>query len=130
MIIIRYTPPNELDISGSPHSLQSLKFGFTELAEGKHVQVEFMGKTDEDPTPYDQILGQLKGVVTSGPIKVSISDNYVLIEGSKKSFDIFASFFDFDEDTPVGYHNYHDALWGHESVHPESMPLVIGVNSQ
>jgi hypothetical protein len=64
-------------------------------------------------------------VVSSGPVRVSVAGNVLTATGSPDMLRRFASFFDFAEDTPAGFHQHHEWWNGNEYIDPESRPLVI-----
>ena len=61
------------------------------------------------------------------PICVSIEDETMVITSSHRWLDVLSSYFDFRETSKPGYHVNLDVHWGHESVHPDCIDTIIGI---
>ncbi|HLQ24577.1 MAG TPA: hypothetical protein VK138_01720 [Acidiferrobacterales bacterium] len=127
MILVSYTPQDELDISGSASDLQAVRAQLLALAQGSNTQFVVEADKEATPKPYLRSLSAIKGRVTVGPIRVSVIDDSVEVEGSKDSFLGFASFFDFDKNSLQGEHTHHEYYEGNQFVHPLSVPLVVSI---
>lgn len=129
MLRISFTPPDELDISGTAPALKAVLAQLNALANGDETEVFIPVDKNANPAPYDESLNALVGHVTTGPTKVSVIDNCLEVVGSQASFAEFASFFSFDEYTSEGAHNHHEYFDGNTYIHPKSVPLVISIRS-
>jgi hypothetical protein len=49
------------------------------------------------------------------------------IKGSKENLEIFAAWFESDENTPSNYHSHYEYFEGNEYIDSESMPLIIRI---
>lgn len=99
------------------------------LAQGKMTGCLVEADTMASSAPYAHTLNSLIGHVTTGPTKVFVIEGNVEILGSKQSFDVFASFFNFDEGVSPGTHNHHEYYEGNVYVDSKSVPLVVSVRS-
>jgi hypothetical protein len=129
MICISFTPPDELDISGTEQDLKAVFAQLNTLANGEETEVFIVADKNTNPAPYDEALNALIGRVTTGPTKVSVFDKNIEVIGSQASFVGFASFFSFDEGAAQGAHNHHEYYEGNPYVHPQSVPLIVSVRS-
>ena len=127
MIKIIYTPPNELDISGSVSEMTNIKNNLLSFSEESSTEYTIKADKDIDPSPYEKALKSLKVHVTSGPTKISVANEQVIVEGSRSSFEVFASYFNFSEGDLPGSHNHHEYFKGDDYIHPDSVPAVIGI---
>jgi len=128
MTKIVYTPPDELYISGSISEIAKIRTKLLSLSDGTVNEIIVEAETDFDPSPYKKALNIIKGNVTGGPIKISVVNDVVIVEGSKESFDTFSSYFDFDVNDKSGSHRHHEYFEGDSYVLPNSVPMVIGIN--
>lgn len=127
---IRYTPPNDLCISGSVAELQAVRGQLLQLAQdpGAPDTVRLDLPTDGDPTPYAQWLGELLIASGVGPVRVAVIEERRLeIIAAPELLAVFASFWDFAPDSASGLHNHHEYDDGSETIAPDSLPLVIQV---
>lgn len=129
MVRIFYAPPKELEISGTVKALHDIREALMALARGEESAASIQADASADPEPYDQAIGLLNLKVADGPIRVFVSTRGMEVEGSKESFDVFASFFDFHEDAKPGTHYHHDSLGNEGYVHPDSIPLVVAIRA-
>jgi hypothetical protein len=130
MIFISYTPPDELEISGTTQDLKGVLTRLESLANGDQMEVFIEADKNANPAPYDEGLNALIARVTAGPTKVSVFGGHVEVVGSQASFDRFASFFQFDEHVSIGEHHHHEYYTGDSYIHPDSVPLVIGIRRE
>jgi hypothetical protein len=129
MIRISYTPPSDLEVSGTQGELQALKAELEALAQGTKTQILVKADAKANSAPYDHILISFIGRVTAGPTRVSVTERTLEVVGSKESFDGFASFFSFNDDNSTGAHSHHEYYEGNHYVHPQSIPLVISIRT-
>ncbi len=127
MVVISYSPPDELEIAGTVQDLHALHDVIVALGSGRKTEACIAADAAADPRPYGQAVGSLMLKVTAGPIRVSVSLRGMEVEGSRESFEVFASFFDFDDGAQPGAHYHHDFLGDERYVHPDSIPLVVAV---
>lgn len=130
MIVISYTSPDELEISGTAQDLTVVLTQLNFLANGEQTEVFIEANKNARPAPYDEVLNALIARVTAGPTKVSVFGKHVEVVGSQTFFDSFASFFRFDEHASTGEHHHHEYYEGNSYVHPDSVPLVVGIWSK
>lgn len=129
MIVILYSSPNELEISGTTSDLRAIRDVMIALGSGNGTGACIVADAAANPQPYGQAIGSLTLNVTGGPIRISVSQRGMEVEGSRESFEVFASFFDFDDQAKPGTHYHHDFLGNESYVHPESVPLVVAVGA-
>ena len=128
MIEIRYSPPNELDISGTADELQTVRREILNLIESNLEQISFAADLSVAPSPYESALVKLVVVKGECPTKISLTDEKeIQVEGTADCLEGFASFFDFKPDVGKGAHSHFEYYDGNEWVAPDSIPLVISV---
>jgi DUF1680 family protein len=128
MIEIRYSPPDELDLSGTVDELQQLKNAIHHLLLSDETIYVAAAATQIDPHPYQTALAQFEIVKGRGSIHASVIDTKKLqITGSPKSLEVFATYFDFDQESLGGAHNHFEYFAGNDWIDSDSLPLVIGV---
>lgn len=127
MIEIRYTPPDELDVAGSPDELESIRRRILDSV-GARNEITLEADAAIDPTPYEAALARLTIAEGRGPAKVTVRDEIeVRIEGSREALEALASYFYFGRDARAGAHAHYEYYGGADLIDPESVPLVISV---
>ncbi len=126
MIRISFTPPNELDISGTPDELQEIRAAILKVATEAPTNLEVAADQVFDPRPYERRLYFFRIYLEPGPVRVSVEDDAVHVVGSETSLEAFASFFNFSDNDPPGSHFHHEYYDGNEWIHDKSIPLVVG----
>ena len=132
MIEIRFSDSDyggEIELSGLPKDLIDIQQSIRNLIQNKNQQVCVVKATIVDPSPYDVCLSSLSIRKNNCFIKVSVSANSLQIEGESEKLEIFADWFEFDDNTWSGYHLHFD-YYGNESwVEANSSSLVISVRN-
>ena len=127
MIGIRYTPPNELDVAGSPDELESIRRRILDSVE-THDGIALEADATIDPTPYEAALARMTITEGRGPAKVTVRDGIeVRVEGSREALEALASYFYFDQGAGKGAHAHYEYYGGSDLIDPDSVPLVISV---
>jgi hypothetical protein len=133
MIAIRFSPDEkyggELDLSSSPKVLRNVGQSILSLIRNEIQQSIVIEAATIDPAPYRSCLSALVIRKTAALTKVSVSATALQIEGTPENLKTLASWFNFDDTTPSGYHAHFDSLDNEESVDPTSIPLVISVRN-
>ncbi len=125
---IRYTAPNEVDISGTVEDLQTVKQLLLDVATSDSTFYEVEAETDFDPSPYASSLRRMVVIKSQGPVKATIiCDEYIQVEASGEKMEVFSSFFDFEPNTPSGHHCHHEYYEEDQYIAPDSVPLVISI---
>jgi hypothetical protein len=128
MIEIRYSAPNEVDISGTVDELQFVRREILNLTQSDASQIIIDADSDIDPAPYKSVLSKLIILKTDCSTKVSLKDEKeIQVEGSPDCLAGLASFFDFNLDDGKGAHSHYEYYEGNQWIAPDSMPLVISV---
>lgn len=131
MIEIRYSAPNELDISGTADELQSVRREIFKLAQSDASQIAFDANAAIDLEPYKSAFSKLIILKGQCPTKVSLmNEKEIKVEGSPYCLEAFASFFDFKSDAGKGAHSHYEYYEGNQWIAPGSIPLVISVKVQ
>lgn len=131
MLRIRFTKNEGCDITAKPAELRAVGEVIQRLASAGHGFHSFSGDTSLPPEPYDRILSQLTIRVASGPVCATVDGDTLTIEaGPEFLAPPFASFFNFDDDTPAGHHHHHEYFEGNDYISPKSVPLAIGVGGR
>ncbi len=124
MFCIRYAPGEGCDISGSPAELR----GVAESLAALRSSISFAADTTQSPAPYALALSSLVVQVGTGPVCATVQGSVLYVTAGPEPLEVFASCFDFEDDTPKGYHIHHEYFPGHEYIAAESVPLVISVH--
>ena len=124
---ILFTSPDELEISGSYREMKEIKVNLCSLSEGFNTELFIDADSSASPSPYERALNSIQAFVSSGPTKISVDGNKVIIEGSSESFDGLSTFFSFNEGDPSGTHNHHEYIEGDIYIHPDSIPTVMAI---
>ncbi len=119
----------QLDVAGSPKALRYLSESIFNLIDDKDRIICIVKAAIFDPTPYDICLKSLSICKSNTLIKCSVFANCLYIQGSNDKLTILASWFDFADDIPSGYHQHVDYYDGNEWIDSVSIPLVISVNA-
>jgi len=127
MIELRYSPPNELDITGTVPELDDVRTAILEAVKSTAAQVEFKADTSIDPSPYDATLSRLVVEMGTGPTKVSVTNGAIRIVGSPSSLEMLASFLNFKPDAQRGDHTHYEHYEGNQWIAPDSVPLIFSV---
>ena len=127
VIKIRYTPVEGLDLSGSPAALRGVHDQILELCRGSIDSFEVLADSTADPHPYDRPLERLRVRVASTETRISVVEQDMEVTGSRDSLEVFASWFRFEDDARPGSHLHHEPYEWNRGIHPESIPLVVGV---
>ena len=128
MIEIRYTAPDELDISGTVEELQAVRREILSLIQSDLDQVSFAADSSIEPRPYDLALKKLVIVKSQRPTEISFrNENEIHIEGAPDCLEAFASYLDFKPEAGKGVHSHYEYYDGDKWVAPDSIPLVISV---
>lgn len=127
MIKIAYTPPNELEISGSQSDMSKIQSYLLTLSENSYPDYAISADHQFDPSPYKKALSSLRIGIASGPTKITVIGAEMIIKGSVASLAVLASYFDFDKDDFAGTHNHHEYFEGNTYIHPASIPVVIRI---
>lgn len=128
MIEIRYSPPHELDLSGTVDELQQIKCAINQWLLSNEITFIAAAKTEIDPYPYQIALVQIEIIKGRGPVHASVIENKKLqIKGLPDYLDVFTSYLDFDQDSIRGAHNHFEYFEGNDWIASYSLPLVIGV---
>jgi hypothetical protein len=131
MIRIAYSsrPLGGLDLSGAPRELREVRDRILAFLESNAESLAIATDARANPCPYDRTLNGLVVQKAEELMRVNVTtDGWVDVRGSCSCLENFASYFNFDDSELAGHHS-HFAYWdGHEWIHPDSIPLVIGVS--
>ncbi|MEH2192937.1 MAG: hypothetical protein V7K98_09875 [Nostoc sp.] len=127
MIHIRFSDNNyggEIDLSGTPGDLRSIRQSIIKLLQAQDVQV-CIPANEVKPAPYDSCLNSLVIRKSDCSVKVMVAGSSLKIEGTPEKLKVFADWFNFGDSTESGYHNHFDYYEGNEWVDPASVSLII-----
>jgi hypothetical protein len=116
---------SELELLGRPNELRAVANALSRLASGESCC--FAAEQGAEPSPYDRLLTELEVRATEGLVRVSVAGEKLLATGSPAALKVFASFFEFEDNTPGGYHVHHERYTDHDLIATDSRPLVIRV---
>lgn len=128
MIEIRFSDSphgGEIELSGLPKDLRNVQQSILNLVQNKNQQFCAIEAAMVDPSPYKVCLNSLHIHKCDGFIRVWVSENSLQIEGESEKLEIFATWFEFDDDTVSGYHHHFDYYGNEWWVDANSSPLVI-----
>ena len=129
MFCIRFTKQEGCDITASPRELRLVGETITRLASFGGGSHSFSAEVSVSPKPYDQLLSFLTINVTTGPVCARVELDTLSISAGPEFLIPFASFFNFDDETPSGHHVHHEYWEGNTYITPNSTPMVIGIDS-
>jgi hypothetical protein len=129
MIQIRYSSPNQLEISGNIDGLQMVQQVLLNAAQSRSPGItEIFADPVSDPSPYDHALSKLAIQVGLGPTTIAVlENNSVLITGSPDNLECLASFFDFSSNESAGMHSHYEYYEGNPYIAAEAIPLVVSL---
>ncbi|HSY42557.1 MAG TPA: hypothetical protein VK811_01515 [Candidatus Acidoferrum sp.] len=130
MLSIRFADREGCDITATPAELHAIATAILQLASSGHGSHSFSGDVSASPKPYDRLLHRVTVSATAGPVCATVNGDVLAIEGGPEFLKAFASFFDFDDQTPSSYHHHHEYWEGNSHVSPHSVPLVIGIGGK
>ncbi|MEH2204661.1 MAG: hypothetical protein V7K53_11355 [Nostoc sp.] len=126
MIQIRYSP-YEIYITGTPEELRSVRHKILNLLQGDEVRTDIVADANFAPVPYHHRLDCLSIYQTRGAVKLSVSANFLNVEGEASKLAILAECFNFLDSSRRGSHSHIEYYEGHEWIASDSIPCVIGV---
>jgi predicted metal-binding protein len=130
MIEICHSNQGDIDLSGTPQELQAIAESIRELLDSDLESVTIDAETGYDPAPYDANVPLLRIRKGTGPGRVSLVDEALLIEGSPESLAKFTSYLGFAPDAQPSHHTHYEYWTGADWISPESMPLIIGIRQR
>ncbi|MEH2175680.1 Imm32 family immunity protein [Nostoc sp.] len=125
MIQIRYRP-YEIYITGTPEKLRSVRHQILNLLQLHEVQVDIPADANFEPAPYNR-LDFLSIYQTRGAVKLSVSANFLKVEGEASKLAVLAECFNFSDGSRRGSHSHVEYYEDHEWIASDSIPCVIGV---
>ncbi|MEH1941522.1 MAG: hypothetical protein V7L01_15070 [Nostoc sp.] len=125
MIQIRYGQ-DEINITGIPEELRSIRHQILNLLQIHEVQVDISADANFDPAPYNR-LDSLLICQAIGAVKFSVSANFLKVEGEASKLAVLAECFNFSDSSRRGLHSHVEYYQGHEWIASDSIPCVIGV---
>ncbi|MEH2073753.1 MAG: hypothetical protein V7K57_05090 [Nostoc sp.] len=126
MIQIRHGR-DEIYITGTPEELRSVRHQILNLLQGHEIQANIVADDNFDPVPYHRRLDYLSICQTRGAVKLSVSANFLNVEGEASKLAVLAECFNFLDDSRRGSHSHIEYYEGHEWIASDSIPCVIGV---
>jgi predicted metal-binding protein len=130
MIEICHSNQNDVDLSGTLEELRAIARSIQELLDSDSESVTLDAETKYDPAPYDANVPSLRIQKGSGPGKVSLTDEALLIEGSPENLLRFTSYLDFPPNAQPSNHTRYEHWTGADWISPDSMPLIIGIRQR
>jgi len=127
MIELRYSPPYELDITGTVPELCDLRGAVLEAAKSTAAHVELNADASIDPSPYDATLSRLVVETGTGPTKISVTNGAIYIIGSPTCLEWLAAFLNFKPDAQKGDHTHYEYYEGNKWIASGSVPVVFNV---
>src|SRR5262245_38364011 len=112
----------ELEISGSTKELG--KIGKTLSNMNADEFHRFDADATADPDSYERCLNSLVVRATGGPVRIEVIEDQVRATGSTEMLHKFASFFDFDDDSPPGTHTHYEWYEGSPYTDEDSALLL------
>ena len=130
MIEIRWSEEtNEIDLSGTPQDLQYIRQSILHLIhQTDQTQIIISTAIDFDTSPYSSRLSFLVIDKSENFIMVQVAANCLEVRGNPKNLEVFADWFDFESNVSQ-YHCHFEYCPGNELISPDSLPLVISVQS-
>jgi len=117
----------EAELSGSQSELQTLRSEILALATAQAQSVRINTDTCVTVAPYDRALSKLVINRSTGPTKVAILDNALIVTGSDVNLASFATWLEFPAGSADGAHAHFEHIPGSSHVAEDSLPLVISV---
>ena len=130
MIEICHSNQGDADLSGTPKELQVIAESVHALLNSDSESVTFHAEAGYDPAPYDANVPTLRIRKGTGPGKVSLTDEELLVEGSPENLLRFTSYLDFPPNAQPSNHTRYEYWNGADWISPESMPLIIGIRQR
>lgn len=126
MIAIRANA-NDADISGTAPELESIRLRVLRLINSADHFFQVAAAIRAHPDPYERVLRWLRVVRGSGPSRVQINGESLVVTGSDDNLARFASWFTFSPEAGPGEHGHYEHLEGDPYVAVDSVPLVVGI---
>jgi predicted metal-binding protein len=130
MIEICHSNQGDADLSGTPEELEAIAQSIQTLLDSEAESITFDAETGYDPAPYDTNVPILRIRKGTGPGKVSLTDEELLVEGSPESLLRFTSYLDFPPHAQPSNHTRYEYWTGVDWIAPGSMPLIIGIRQR
>jgi len=121
-----YRSEDEVSVSGNVTELESMRLKIERIKENEAI--EFTFHTDSNSEPYKSLERSMIVRADEGPaIAVYEKGVGVVVSGSLKNLEVFASFFDFEKDTKSGCHYHWDEACGSDYVADGTLSIVVAV---
>ena len=121
-----YRSEDEVSISGDVTELQGIRLKIESINEKETIEFSF--DTDSSSEPYKCLEKTMIVKADEGPAIAAYEDGTgIVVSGSIRNLDVFASFFDFEIDTESGCHNHWDEACGSDYVADGTLPIVVAV---
>lgn len=121
-----YRSEDEVSVSGDVAELQDIRLKIERIKEKE--EIEFIFDTDASSEPYKFLDKSMIVRAGEGPaLAVYEKGMGIVVSGSLKNLEVFASFFDFEEDTESGCHYHWDEACGTDYVASGTLPIVVAV---
>ena len=120
----------EITLYASQSELKNIYEAILRLKnDPKLNEVRFKADPDPMQSEYPNSISPSSLIIKkeNTAICVSIKDNAMLIRSAEKWLEILSSYFGLHCETNPRAHNHLDVHWGHESIHPDCIATVIGI---
>jgi len=129
MLCIRYSPPDDLEISGDVSDLAAVADGLHRVAAQKISAIRIPADDTCDRGLYVMVLSELVLQRATGLPRVAVICNSVEILGAAEGLDVVASYFEFPGDAEVGEHHHLEYYEGATHLLRQSCPVIITIDS-
>jgi hypothetical protein len=122
--------PNGVDVSGSLAELAEVARQVKNAAVTAALAAELPADATGSAAPYVRYLNSVRIIAGRGPVCITEHPGGILnITGGPKELGALASFFVFEADATPGAHSHYEYFPGNEYVAPESLPLVVSLET-
>lgn len=130
MIKIRYSPPNELVLSGNADELHTLNREIMGFLSSHKNSITWEAETVSDPYPYEKMLSSLSIKLSRSKEKgtIKVKEAQLFLEGNKDFINNFACNLPYDvEDSKprIGYHIHYDQISFPDILSEESLEIIL-----
>ena len=132
MIQIRYSPPNELELSGNTAELYSLTQEIIEFLASSQNNRTWKVETTANPNPYQMILPILSiRLSTAKKGMITVEESQLVLDGNKDFIRNFADNLPYDAEDPksgINYHVHYDSLSFGDVLSESSLEIILSKN--
>jgi len=124
---IRYSPPSEIELEGTPDQLRELSDAVLELNVTGEGELSLSAEAGFAPSPYATVLTGRRIHIEGERVCISVAEDALIVTGSFSALRSFAASLAMLAEGADTSHIHFEYWDGHPDIAQDSCPLVISV---